>query len=61
MRSISDLFGSSPFVKLVEHFELVEESVKLLPELIKAMIDSDKEKIHQFRKEISKLENSADG
>jgi len=60
MRSITKVFGRSPFVPLQMHMEKVAECVGKIPELIEAYQCQDMGKVKSLTKKISALEHAAD-
>ena len=59
-KTLSNLFGNSPFIPLIKHMEAVKKSVDYIPELMEAFILQDKEKILKTVKNISDKEHEAD-
>ena len=57
---ILKLFAHSPFKPLQEHMRIVLDCANEVPGLIKALIDEDKDKLKEIRKNIFDLENQAD-
>ncbi len=60
MRSITKVFGRSPFVPLQMHMEKVAECVDKIPEIIEAYHRHDMDKVKSLTKKISRLEHAAD-
>ncbi len=60
MRSITKVFGRSPFVPLQMHMEKVAECVDKIPEIIDAYQHQEKGKVKSLTKKISRLEHAAD-
>ena len=60
MRSISNLFGASPFVPLQEHMSRVMETVDLLKPFFEALADGDKKNLAKIAAKINKSEHEAD-
>jgi len=60
MRSITKVFGRSPFVPLQMHMEKVAECVDKIPEIIDAYHRQDKAEVKSLAKKISRLEHAAD-
>ncbi len=61
MRGISNLFGRSPFVQVLEHGRKVDECVTRLAELFRVLFDSgDRESIEKLALEVAELETEAD-
>lgn len=60
MRSITKVFGRSPFVPLQMHMEKVAECVDKIPEIIEAYHRQDMDKVKSLTKKISRLEHAAD-
>lgn len=60
MRSITKVFGRSPFIPLQMHMEKVAECVDKIPEIINAYQHQDKGKVKSLAKKISRLEHAAD-
>jgi len=60
MRSITKVFGRSPFVPLQMHMEKVAECVAKIPEIIEAYHRQDKSEVKSLAKRISRLEHAAD-
>ena len=60
MRSISELFGKSPFGPLLEHIKKTKECVDLVDPLITAVIKKDFDSIEKITDRVSKLEHEAD-
>ncbi len=60
MGIIQQLFGSSPFVPLVEHAKKVMECVETVKPLVDALLREDWEEIHNLQDEISRKEYEAD-
>lgn len=62
MKSISSLFGRSPFVHVMEHGAKVEECVGRLVRLVSMVFESgDPEQIKSTALEVADLETAADG
>jgi predicted phosphate transport protein (TIGR00153 family) len=59
-RSIFGMFGTSPFVPMIEHSELVLQTSRKVPTLFEAFFDGDYERVHALSAEISELEYEAD-
>ncbi len=59
-RSIFGMFGTSPFVPMIEHSEVVLETSRLVPTLFEAFFEGDYERVHALSKEISEMEHKAD-
>jgi len=60
MRSITNVFGRSPFIPLQMHMEKVAECVDKIPEIIDAYQHQNKGKVKSLAKKISRLEHAAD-
>lgn len=61
MRTISKLFGRSPFARVVEHGEKVAECVNRLADLFEELFgDRDADRIAELVKEVADLETEAD-
>ncbi len=60
MTIINKIFGASPFGPLLEHAKKVHECIKLIPELMDALINEDHERVHCLQDCVSKLEYEAD-
>ncbi len=60
MRSLTKLFGRSPFGLLQTHMKTVKDCVDKVPDLFKQLEKGDQEAINQTAREISKLEHVAD-
>jgi len=60
MRSLSLIFGRSPFVPLQEHGERVMDTVKYLRPLFEALDEGDDAKFHELCASIDQAEHQAD-
>ncbi len=60
IRSITDVFGESPFRKLHDHAEVAGKAAVLLRDAVVAYSAEDFEKVENLRKEIESLEYEAD-
>ena len=60
MRSLSGLFGQSPFEPLVEHATKVHDCVSLVRPIAEAVLAGQHEKIKELQHEMSKTEYEAD-
>lgn len=60
MRTIANLFRSSPFAPLQNHMERVIDCVQKMEEVYEAYLKGDYDKINELAKEISRLEHLAD-
>ena len=60
MRSLSGLFGRSPFEHLVEHARKVHECASLVRPLLAACVAEQYEEVHRLQDRVSKLEYEAD-
>lgn len=60
MRSITNLFGRSPFVPLQTHMVKVAECVAEIPNIFEAYRRQDSETVEALAKKISRLEHEAD-
>ena len=60
MRTISELFGRSPFVPLVEHARKVHECVKLVRPIAEAIVAGDMNKLVELQHDMSRTEYEAD-
>lgn len=60
VRSVTDVFGYSPFEDLHRHAELCGKAVEKLTEQFKACIENDCERLKVLEKEIDSLEYQAD-
>ena len=59
-RSLSELFGRSPFEPLQEHGERVMDTVRYLSPLFESMDEGDEEKFNEICKSINQAEHEAD-
>ena len=59
-RSLSELFGRSPFEPLQEHGERVMDTVQYLRPLFEAMDEGDEEKFNELCEKINHAEHEAD-
>jgi predicted phosphate transport protein (TIGR00153 family) len=59
-RSIFGMFGTSPFVPMIEHSEVVLATSRKVPELFESFFAGDYERVHEISREISELEYEAD-
>jgi predicted phosphate transport protein (TIGR00153 family) len=60
MRSITGLFGRSPFRPLAQHTEKVHDTIQLVRPLMEAFMDRDWARAEDVYRQISKLEHKAD-
>ena len=60
MRTISELFGRSPFQPLVEHARKVHECVKLVRPIAEAIVAGDMDRLVELQHEMSRTEYEAD-
>ncbi len=60
MRSLSRLFGRSPFEHLVEHARKVHECVALIQPVAKAILANDMPRLRDLQHDISRTEYEAD-
>ena len=60
MRTISGLFGRSPFEPLVEHARKVHECVKLVRPIAEAILAGDMDRLAELQHEMSRTEYEAD-
>ena len=60
MRSITKVFGRSPFISLQMHMEKVAECVDKIPEIIDAYRRGEEDTVKSIAKKISRLEHAAD-
>ncbi len=60
VRSVTDVFGYSPFEDLHRHAELCGNAVEKLIEQFQASVDGDFEKVKSLEKEIDSMEYQAD-
>jgi hypothetical protein len=60
MRTIHQLFGTSPFGPLVEHTKKVHATVELVRPVLDAYLDEDWESLEELYEEISRREHKAD-
>ena len=60
MRTIQDLFGTSPFGPLVEHTRRVHRTVELIRPLLEAYLAEDWARCEELHDEISRREHEAD-
>ena len=60
MRTLAKLFAKSPFAPLQKHMQDVNECVKKVKEIFKALEESDSKSVSRIAREISKLEAKAD-
>lgn len=60
IRSVTDVFGKSPFKKLHEHAEFAGKAAKLLKEAVMAYTMEDFEKVNTLCRKIEELEYQAD-
>jgi len=59
-RSLSELFGRSPFEPLQEHSERVKDTVQYLRPLFKSLDEGDEEKFNELCNSINQAEHEAD-
>lgn len=60
MRSITQIFGKSPFIPLQMHMEKVAECIAEIPGIMQAYLHGDTEQVASLAIKISKLEHNAD-
>jgi len=60
MRTLLNLFAKSPFAPLQKHMDDVNECVKKVKEIFKALEGNDSKSVSRIAREISKLEAKAD-
>ncbi|MDP6635574.1 MAG: TIGR00153 family protein [Phycisphaerae bacterium] len=60
MRSLSGLFGRSPFEPLIEHARKVHQCVSLVRPVAEAIVAGDSERLDELQHEMSKTEFEAD-
>ncbi len=60
MRTISGLFGRSPFEPLVEHARKVHDCVKLVRPIAEAVLAGDMDRLTELQHEMSRTEYEAD-
>jgi hypothetical protein len=60
IRSVTDVFGYSPFKAILQHSEYCEIAIDLLVDQFEAFIKRDKEEILRLETEIDELEHEAD-
>ena len=60
MRSLSEIFGHSPFEPLVEHARKVHQCVSMVGPVAEAIIADDKKRLGELQHQMSRTEYEAD-
>jgi len=60
VRALVGLFAKNPFKPLQAHMEMVMSCVRLVPDLMEAVVAGDETEVKRVRKEITRTEHEAD-